>query len=569
MPAELTSEVVRLNSARPSGASIDCPVTFDRTHPICRGDYVALVFSGSGVALAELAGEPTALTRYKFALPDPRLHIYDDFAASAGVGLPTWPADQVRPIDGLCYVFSDDRRPHVAELRSQGALDGEHWMVTDQVRRAGNLAARLSEFVNSIPPNAQILILGYGHQGRAIAQCLHLHCGVRRDRIVVHDGSGDSRTGALNDGLACCDDPGQFAGAAVIYSPLAHHERLARIMAALAEDGATAFDNSSLTRGLCQFNLHQGIWCDAAAKRMLQVEERRIRLKHHRFAVPCVIVRHEIRRFGRAAITHLQSGETHQLYDQGIDLSQPSLTCPYDSNSFVRSVGCFVALRPSASVGMFAARECAAGIWPDATFGVLPSQHEVELGATGFERLLRNHLDGREIVATMQTPAQRVILGICAHHYANRRPIIEIGSALGGSALLMAAATERSNLPIYSIDPDAATRGIMRFAFEREGHANRLVQIVRPSDEAVDELGHLRGESGLVFIDGLHTEAGCLTDFQHYSAMVAPGGALIFHDVVPQLQSVMRVVLGQVLQDRRFEPRCLVDGLMVFERRQN
>jgi MMP 1-O-methyltransferase len=38
---------------------------------------------------------------------------------------------------------------------------------------------------------------------------------------------------------------------------------------------------------------------------------------------------------------------------------------------------------------------------------------------------------------------------------------------------------------------------------------------------------------GLVFIDGGHTEAAALTDYEGWAPWVAPGGALAIHDVFP------------------------------------
>jgi predicted O-methyltransferase YrrM len=220
-----------------------------------------------------------------------------------------------------------------------------------------------------------------------------------------------------------------------------------------------------------------------------------------------------------------------------------------------------------AAHGFFAAREFCLDLWPEATRRVFPSEHVIDLGATAFERMLRAHLDAREIVSTMQTAAQRVVLGIAAAHFATApdRPIIEIGSAFGGSALLMAAATTEASPGIVSIDPDAPTRDIMRFAFERNGHGQRLQQIVKTSDSAIADLRHLTRTCGLVFVDGLHTADAVARDFYAYAPLVAAGGALLFHDVCPALHPVMQAVIEHVLPDRRFKAKCLVDGLLVLE----
>jgi hypothetical protein len=77
----------------------------------------------------------------------------------------------------------------------------------------------------------------------------------------------------------------------------------------------------------------------------------------------------------------------------------------------------------------------------------------------------------------------------------------------------------------------------------------------------------LRQGAGIVFVDGLHTQAGVISDFELYAPMVPKGGALVFHDVVPALHGVFNAVMSRVLHDPRFEAKCLVEGLMIFERR--
>jgi hypothetical protein len=64
----------------------------------------------------------------------------------------------------------------------------------------------------------------------------------------------------------------------------------------------------------------------------------------------------------------------------------------------------------------------------------------------------------------------------------------------------------------------------------------------------------------------LHTAAAVAADFHAYGELAAVGGALALHDAAPQIYSVLRVVVEQVLPDHRFRPKCLVDGLLVLER---
>ena len=170
------------------------------------------------------------------------------------------------------------------------------------------------------------------------------------------------------------------------------------------------------------------------------------------------------------------------------------------------------------------------------------------------------------MVTASQTSGQQVTLAAVAAAYAADSPIIEIGSALGGSGAIMAAATDALGPPFYSIDPETATRHIMRWAFQEIDQLARLNQINLTSDDAILQLQHLRSRAGLVFIDGLHTYAATLADFMNYASFVKPGGALLIHDVEPARYSVLRVVIEHVLADPRFTPKCMVDGLLVLER---
>ena len=542
---------------------------FDPCHPICRGEFPVLIFSGSADILGDLAGEPTALAQHKFIMGDPRLPVGEDFAACCGIGLPHWPFERLQPTAGACFVFSDAGHPYIGNLRQRGGVAGQHWIVSNEAILQTDLTERLLAFAQRIPTVGPIVVLGYGQQGREIARTMVEQCGVKPARLLVHDGSTDSQMRARLDGFSAeCFSSLPSDACAAIYSPLSHHRQLAQLAARARIAGLPVFNNVQSQLGLRHFQPCGIDLMDRAAIQTLSCINRTIQLMNSDLALPCSIARLEQRKFGDSEILNLSTGENHLLCGpaQAIDLSGPALLHSLDPATFLRTCRAFVGIGHRASHGMFAARQLAAQLWPQATGSIFPAEHEVELGSTGFERMLRNHLDAREIVCTMQTPAQRIMLGVAARHYACDRPLIEIGSALGGSALLMAAATEGADSPIHSIDPDAATRDIMRFAFEREGHAARLHQIIATSDAAVPQLHHLCGEAGLVFVDGLHTSAGVLADFELYSPMVAPGGALIFHDVAPQIHSVMRMVLGLALRDRRFEPKCLVDGLMIFER---
>lgn len=541
---------------------------------ILLGDFAALIFSGSIADLGELPGEPTALALYKFALPDPRLDASQDFARALGMPLPIWPADRVRPIDGVCFVLADAQHPAIEALRDGGGIEGEHFVIATELN-ARDVHAKLDDelrrFVESLSPKGSVAILGYGHQGAAIAQRLRSFFRIKEDRIVIHDSNPDSQQRAASDGFRMIDEPQVLREVGgVIYSPLMRHERLFNLLVSAQGRGVTVLDNSHRAGDREQFHRRQNIFFDCAADGALILDHDQIKVKPHGLAMNCAIIRQERRCLAGVELPHLHGPHRFALHriDSAVDLAQPAPTDPLTRATWIGLERAFVSLRDRADLGYFAARDLCSRLWPDATSAVFPSMHTADLGATALERLLLGHLDGREVASTMQTPAQRVTLAIAAAHYAAQRPIIEIGSAFGGSAMVMAAATNVHRPPIYSIDPETSTRDIMRFAFEREGQLDRLHQLIQTSDQAIDKLADMHSKAGLVFIDGLHTYTGVKADFEAYAPLVAPGGALVFHDVAPQIFSVFRFVLERVLADPRFHARCLVDGLLILERRQ-
>jgi predicted O-methyltransferase YrrM len=541
-------------------------------HPLCRGDFPAIVFCGSVRELGDLPGEPTAHALHKYVLSDPRLNADDDFASSAGGSLRRWPQERIGPTDGVCFVFTDIENAHVETLQLQGAVEGEHFMViaTSKVSSSSDdLDERLGRFLDSVPDDGRIVILGYGQQGSTIAHRLTTRFSRLSNQIAVSDGNPDSQARATADGFAVIDASRALKEAsAVIYSPLMRYDRLFSVFSEAEAQGLPVLDNARRSSGLSQFTRRGPLMLDAAAERVLAVQNQSVRLKPHGLSYNLHIIREDVRTLNGVKLTHLHGGYVHSLHgaDEVIELGRQATNDQLASSTLVSSRHAYLSVRPRADLGFFAAREVCKRFWPRAMREVFPADHVIDLGSTAFERMLQGHLDAREVGSTMQTPAQRVTLGIAAAHYASNRPIIEIGSAFGGSAALVAAATAKGRPPIYSIDPETSTRDIMRFAFQREGQLDRLHQLIMTSDAAIGQLGHLHGKGGLVFIDGLHTHAGVEADFVNYAPLAAVGGALVFHDVCPAIHSVFRLVIERVLPDRRFEIKCLVDGLAVFER---
>ncbi len=553
----------------------------EATHPIRRGDFAALVFSGDAGILGELPGEPTAYVPLKFALPDPALDASHDFARTRGSMLSRWERPSDRPIDGVCFVFTDPNHPSLRAMAARGAVRDEHYvLVTDagsgevpQATLTDRLRRLLGETASASPAQAHVVVIAFGQQGQEIAARLRDTFGIPPRQILVHERNPDARAKALACGFATLEEGDVITtavalGAAVICSPLARHERLHRLLVAARERGLPTLDNAQQRSGLQQFEGDGPIRLTAAARRTLAGDGCRIQSRDPLLPLRVSVIREDIRSIAGSEFVHLHGQREIELDEErpSVAVTAPHLSDPLPVTTLRSVRRAFVGLSGRADHGYFAARELGLDLWPAATREIFPAEHALDLGGTAFERLLLGHLVAREVASTMQTPAQRATLGIIARHYANGRPLVEIGSAFGGSAMLMAAATERDRPSLWSIDPDASTRDVMRFAFAREGFADRLLQVIETSNSAIAGLSHLKSACGLVFIDGLHTIDGVGSDFDLYAPLVAPGGALVFHDVAPQIETVMRFVLGYVITDARFAFRALVDGLAVFER---
>jgi predicted O-methyltransferase YrrM len=546
------------------------------THPLLRGGFVAIVFSGRSDALGTLAGEPTAHTSRKFVLEDLSLEAREDFARSGGSTLPHWPHLPLRPVPGVCFVFTNASHPALNALVRAGAKVGEDMVIVEEVVEADAdraLVGNLSAVLRHARSNGSIVILGYGHQGQRIARCLHEELAVPASQIVVHDDHAPSRAAGERDGLtAMCDEHAIADAAAVIASPLQVYARVMALLNRATSLGIPTFNNARRASGLRHWREHGSFLLDETAERSAQVRGSLLTCEDEitRSLLAVHVIREDQRTLAGVDMPHLHSGQTLTFADDApVDLALPWQGDGLARSTFSGLRRAFVGTSNRASHGFFAARQLCLDLWPDTTRHAFPSEHAIDLGATAFERLLKSNLDSREIVSTMQTPPQRVVLGIMAAHAvraAGGGPIIEIGSAFGGSALLMTSATDSSSAQVISIDPDAPTRDIMRFAFERHGYGQRLQQVVATSDDAIARLRHLAGACSLVFIDGLHTAQAVARDFHNYAPLLAAGGVLAFHDVCPAIHSVLQAVVQHVLPDRRFQVRCLVDGLLVLER---
>jgi len=137
---------------------------------------------------------------------------------------------------------------------------------------------------------------------------------------------------------------------------------------------------------------------------------------------------------------------------------------------------------------------------------------------------------------TMHSGGDAAVLLSAAH---GARRVVEIGVYEGSSAVALCGAlgpqAELHLIDPFGHHPDAlprgwgatewATRRVVDHAARRDGP--RVVWHIALSHDAA---ARFDGPVDLVFIDGDHSEAGVLGDWNDWRPFVAPGGRVVFHD---------------------------------------
>jgi predicted O-methyltransferase YrrM len=120
-------------------------------------------------------------------------------------------------------------------------------------------------------------------------------------------------------------------------------------------------------------------------------------------------------------------------------------------------------------------------------------------------------------------------------HDLSPRTLLEIGTGLGGTTLLLAQVAAPDAIVVTIDLPtgpspqrllDAALRpGQKIYVLRRDSHQSETVAKVRSIIESE--------QLDLLFIDGDHSYDGVQEDFRLYSSLVRGGGWIAFHDIVP------------------------------------
>ena len=112
---------------------------------------------------------------------------------------------------------------------------------------------------------------------------------------------------------------------------------------------------------------------------------------------------------------------------------------------------------------------------------------------------------------------------------AEGRTVLEVGSAYGYSAVVMALAGAR----VTAVDPHAwlpASYEVMLANLAAYGVAGRVEVIRAPSQQVLPRLAGERAAFGLVFIDGDHSAQAARHDIRWALQLLDPGGTVAVHD---------------------------------------
>ncbi|WP_047869883.1 class I SAM-dependent methyltransferase [Nocardiopsis sp. RV163] len=174
--------------------------------------------------------------------------------------------------------------------------------------------------------------------------------------------------------------------------------------------------------------------------------------------------------------------------------------------------------------------------------------------------------------------------------YAPVGPIVEIGTYCGKSTIFLGAAARATGAKVLTVDHhrgseehqegweyhDASLVDEATGRFDTLPHFRRTITQAGLDDEVIALVGRSTNVAavwstplGMVFIDGGHSEQAAQSDYAGWSPHVAPGGALVIHDVFPDPEDGGRPpynIYRKALDSGEFEEMRAVGSLRVLER---
>lgn len=123
---------------------------------------------------------------------------------------------------------------------------------------------------------------------------------------------------------------------------------------------------------------------------------------------------------------------------------------------------------------------------------------------------------------------EQIILADLAKAVPKNGTIVEIGSAEGGTALLMSRATMGKGVKIFTIDISPSPN------INKNLEGTDVISIIDSSVNCANRWSEISGNPiDLLYIDGGHTLSDIYHDFNYWAPYVKQGGKIVFHDYDP------------------------------------
>lgn len=174
--------------------------------------------------------------------------------------------------------------------------------------------------------------------------------------------------------------------------------------------------------------------------------------------------------------------------------------------------------------------------------------------------------------------------------YADRGPVVEIGTYCGKSTVFLGAAARVAGAKVITVDHhrgseehqegweyhDASLIDPVTGKFDTLPHFRHTItkaglddEVIAIAGASVDVAAVWGTELGMLFIDGGHSEAAAQNDYAGWSPHVAVGGALVIHDVFPNPEDGGRPpynIYCRALDSGKFKEVRAVGSMRVLER---
>lgn len=140
--------------------------------------------------------------------------------------------------------------------------------------------------------------------------------------------------------------------------------------------------------------------------------------------------------------------------------------------------------------------------------------------------------------------------------------VVEIGSACGGSTIILIKAAEKVGKKVYSVDPypvnlegvafcyPTGIISLFKREFEKYILTGEYKNIQQFNEDIKDCIDKIPDELSVIFIDGLHELSNVLTEFNLLFPKLVSGGKIFIHDtkgsMIGQLSGKEEESIGRI-----------------------